>query len=648
MKSPAVLAVCFLVLIIFSGSSAQNSLDRRIVVLQKEIVQREAIDRDRNTPEIHKAINRQVLAERRRELSAALQQKSELARGYRPAGQTNGWPATNNHAEPVNRNVVSAALPYATPKPTATPKAGPAIPAADGADKSIITLTPSHPGVSPGATVDIVAGVPEKDGKPIAKPDDIAWTIADDMKAYLAIVGPGTGLKITVIGLKVSPPLQQSMPTTVPVVAIATLADGTRKTAVISIRLEIAPVAAGPIPPGLDPQVDVMWAVVPKKIVADNFGRGIAKRYYAAEVVIGNNTGYDLQVASVGFEKSKVSSENIIPSTGYRMARGSFERTRDLYPRSFVLNGIRALGPILVGFNPFFHNLSHSANFSQGVNIFSDPIEKGIDLFWPDLTIGEMNRLQDALLRDDVTTRTVVPNNTQVRTVVLIPKDLLALQKNVAGGRDDPATVMRQLGHLVLIGNRIQFLNRERIVALPANAGEFMISGRITDACDNGVKDVAVSLQGPADFAGKTATTDANGAYSFTRIPSNEKYIVNPKSDDATFIIDKTRGLGLQTFTLDEDKQVNFTATLNTYTITGKVTGNDLKKVQVILNDKPDSAKDLQPDGSYSFTNAPKNTPNKVSVKLPDDKKKWKVLPGADLSLDANCNEKHVDFSISP
>ncbi len=58
----------------------------------------------------------------------------------------------------------------------------------------------------------------------------------------------------------------------------------------------------GPIPPGLKPQVDIMWAVVPQRIVSDNFGSRVAKLFYCIEVVIGNNTGYDLQIASVGFK----------------------------------------------------------------------------------------------------------------------------------------------------------------------------------------------------------------------------------------------------------------------------------------------------------------------------------------------------------
>ena len=67
------------------------------------------------------------------------------------------------------------------------------------------------------------------------------------------------------------------------------------------IKIDVTPVEARPKPPGLDPQVDLMWKILPRKVVHDNFGRRIAKRYYAVEAMIGNNSGYDLQIAGVGF-----------------------------------------------------------------------------------------------------------------------------------------------------------------------------------------------------------------------------------------------------------------------------------------------------------------------------------------------------------
>ncbi len=74
---------------------------------------------------------------------------------------------------------------------------------------------------------------------------------------------------------------------------------GQPRTLAIEIQGPALP-ARGPIPTA-SPEVDVMWAVIPDRIVKDNYGRTVADRYYAIEVVIGNNSGYDLQIVGVGF-----------------------------------------------------------------------------------------------------------------------------------------------------------------------------------------------------------------------------------------------------------------------------------------------------------------------------------------------------------
>lgn len=65
---------------------------------------------------------------------------------------------------------------------------------------------------------------------------------------------------------------------------------------------ESSQLTPGPIPPGIDPQVDIMWGVVPSNIVKDNFGGKVDKRFYCIELVIGNNSGFSLQIAAVGFK----------------------------------------------------------------------------------------------------------------------------------------------------------------------------------------------------------------------------------------------------------------------------------------------------------------------------------------------------------
>ena len=195
------------------------------------------------------------------------------------------------------------------------------------------------------------------------------------------------------------------------------------------VTFNVSGITAGPKPPGLaGTQVDVMWSVLPPSVVGDNFGRKIKERYYGIEVVIGNNTGYDLQVASVGFTVPKLTDEAggyTVPSTGYRVARGSLQRRQELNPRNLILNGLQVIGPILTGLTSFFPNIGSRTNYLEAANVISNPLEKGLRFALPDLTVAQLDRLADQTFRDDIPARTFIPNNTQIRILTFVPKEFL-------------------------------------------------------------------------------------------------------------------------------------------------------------------------------------------------------------------------------
>lgn len=305
-----------------------------------------------------------------------------------------------------------------------------------------------------------------------------------------------------------------------------------------------------PVPPGqipvAEPQVDVMWSVLPKKLVSHNFGRTIASEYYAVEIIIGNNSAYNLQIVSVGFElppetdiekllaysgatsngqqqqqqqqeeeesaadrsrrleRELFSRSNrkrtIIPTSSYRVTRGSLEAKHLLYPRTFVLSTITALGPLLTGFVPFFHNLNRRANFSEGINIFSNPLEKGLEMVWPDPRPSQRERFDDQVLRDGL----VVRNNTQVRTLAFFPKELLRLpeavetEKEYKKWRDVPMSIRGRLGELVLVGDLVQHVNRISVTPNPPAeaAASPVINNIVMNAVKQSDQDVELEIHG--------------------------------------------------------------------------------------------------------------------------------------------------------
>jgi hypothetical protein len=267
----------------------------------------------------------------------------------------------------------------------------------------------------------------------------------------------------------------------------------------------------GPIPDGLPAQVDVMWDVMTYETCADDFGKRVAGRFYCVEVVVGNNTGFPLQIAAIGFQPAGSSQDEAIqntePSAGYLTTRSVLQHAQALSGRSFALNAIQTGGLLMASFIPFFHNAGPKSNFTAASAIVGTTLLAGVSTLFPDLLTRELNDLDDQVLRDGK----IIPNNTQVRTVVFFDRGALqsylapllgncrglsnvrpeaihptanareravpactqgpgVLRSRMFTGKSyrisnnvDPAMVRMALKHLVLIGDKVQYLNRIRV-----------------------------------------------------------------------------------------------------------------------------------------------------------------------------------------
>lgn len=129
-----------------------------------------------------------------------------------------------------------------------------------------------------------------------------------------------------------------------------------------------------------------------------------------------------------------------------------------------------------------------------------------------------------------------------------------------------------------------------------ATLKRYNISGRVIDDAGNSLAGTTVRL---TDSQTATATTDANGNYSFnvkaegtyTLTPSRARYGFTPQS---------------QTFTnLGGDQTANFKATRLRHNVSGRVTKSDgsaLAGVAVALTGSRSASATTAADGSYSFT----------------------------------------------
>src|SRR5947209_5430219 len=220
---------------------------------------------------------------------------------------------------------------------------------------------------------------------------------------------------------------------------------------IISFR----PVAQQPVPKNIDEPI-VSWKVLDNHETRAAFGHYVSKNYYCIEATITNKSGYDYQVENIEFKLPDTSINTRVPATTLGMARATLERGHLIGWRNESLSAIKAFGPILTGFTPFFKVQNHQLLFSKSINIFSDPFEKGFEAVIPDTTIPELQRLNDQILSEGF----IIRNSSRpITKYVLFPKGFFGS----SGKKDNPIDIMKELGEAHLSASPIIFLNSREI-----------------------------------------------------------------------------------------------------------------------------------------------------------------------------------------
>jgi hypothetical protein len=161
---------------------------------------------------------------------------------------------------------------------------------------------------------------------------------------------------------------------------------------------------------------NIDWTILPSNIVGDNYGRTIRQDYYCIEVTIQNNSDSDLALAALRFVGEN--EELGRPNTSYTTVHGSLARRKITHPRTMTLAIIDAAGSLLTGFNPFFHSLNHAKNYSQFIDILSNPFAKGLEKAWKDPYPDELARFEQDVLRDEK----MIKANDTLKTKIFVPK----------------------------------------------------------------------------------------------------------------------------------------------------------------------------------------------------------------------------------
>ena len=180
------------------------------------------------------------------------------------------------------------------------------------------------------------------------------------------------------------------------------------------------------------------------------------------------------------------------------------------------------------------------------------------------------------------------------------------------------------------------------IEVLLNQTGPYSLAGLIKDSNGMAMSAVSVFLTGGAD---RRTITDLAGAYSFSDLAVAGSYTVAPSKQNYTFAPPN------QSFNnLSASVTADFTGTLSTYSISGRVRdnfGNSMNNVLVSLTGALAATTTTLADGTYSFTNLPGGGNYTLSCSYP--KFSFNDFPISNLSSNrtVNFSGRLATFTIS-
>lgn len=302
----------------------------------------------------------------------------------------------------------------------ATPKKG----------KSALSFDSNEITVSPGEDQTFVVSVKDAEGATVSEPK-VEFKIRDEDKPFIKISGPTDG-KYTVNGLG------------------GDLVTASRTLRIVASSGEVSELLLVRF---VASQIETYWDVLPPNIVADNYGRTIKNDYYCIEVTIQNNSGSDLALAGLRFVRNEGTPLELVrPNTSYKTVHGSLQKRKITHPRAMTLAIVDGLGTLMTGFNPFFHDINHAKNYSQFIDILSNPLKSGIEKGWKDPYPDELTRFEEDVLHDDK----IIKNNDVLKTKIFVPKRVLFdNSKKQKAHRENLGDIRAALGNLVVFGSKI-------------------------------------------------------------------------------------------------------------------------------------------------------------------------------------------------
>ncbi len=300
-----------------------------------------------------------------------------------------------------------------------------------------------------------------------------------------------------------------------------------------------------------------LWEVMSQKKCMDVFGTRVGQSTYCIQLKIGNNSGYPLQIAGIGFSPdanpATTGPDTTIANSSYASTRAVLLTENYTNGRNIVYNIIHAIGVLMPAFAPYFGTTHPNGtvnnarvHWSTAASIVSGPLLQAFDIIAPNPVIAQLNQLDDQSFRDNL----VIANNVQITTVVFVekqeltsqliklnaqPPNAMVAQENWANlGLDKSTSTMKStitnstnnrgmiskkggfnpyyvklaLGNVVIVGRHIAYLDRVHVVnSATAVSGAAPIISKVSlpDGVRGAVVGTEVTISG-SSFGGSKGT----------------------------------------------------------------------------------------------------------------------------------------------
>ena len=175
----------------------------------------------------------------------------------------------------------------------------------------------------------------------------------------------------------------------------------------------------------LQKYVRVYRTLIDPKVVADVFGRRIAKRFVVLQVTVTNrNKDYELLIHDLSLDLKGLAigkafgKRQEVSSVELSLLRGVAERGQSDDPRNRFLRVLRGAGTVAAG---LIGVAKFGKSYAPSVAVWSGPVVTAFSDIFPDATINQMNRLSDSAY----SANSIVPKQHSKVMAVFLPQAIL-------------------------------------------------------------------------------------------------------------------------------------------------------------------------------------------------------------------------------